>query len=233
MVVLNRLLAGLGPDILERLTPVLQRVELKPREVLQEPNRLIEHVYFIERGIVSVLARTRRDGPTETAIVGRFGLVGVPVVLGTMRSPQRCVMQIQGEAQRMHSGELRRAMEEIPALRQQLMNFVHVQMVQNAQNALCNARHALASRLPRWLLLADDLTDGTRIPVTHVLLSAMLGVRRAGITTTLAALQREGALRKARGAIEIVDRGVLERHTCECYQIIADEYARLIAPRGG
>jgi CRP-like cAMP-binding protein len=231
MMVQNRLLAGMAPEVLAQIAPILQRVALKQREILQEPNRPIEHVYFIERGVASVFARTRRDGLTEAAIIGRLGLIGVPAVLGTVRSPHRCLMQVEGEALRIRTEQLHDAMMGSPALRQQLFNFVHVMMVQNAQNALCNARHDLASRLPRWLLLADDLVDGNEIPVTHVLLSMMLGVRRAGITTTLADLQRAGALHKSRGAITIIDRSVLESSACECYQIIADEYARLIAPR--
>jgi hypothetical protein len=33
-----------------------------------------------------------------------------------------------------------------------------------------------------------------------------------------------------RGSIEIVDRVGLEGATCECYEVIRDEFARLVGP---
>jgi hypothetical protein len=63
--------------------------------------------------------------------------------------------------------------------------------------------------------------------LTHELLSITLGVRRAGVTVALARLEERGALRRSRGAIEILNRDILEQGTCECYRIIAAEYRRL------
>ena len=62
----------------------------------------------------------------------------------------------------------------------------------------------------------------------------MLGVRRAGITNALAQLEQASAVRKRRGAVEIVDRAVLERRACECYEIITAEDRRIRrSPREG
>jgi hypothetical protein len=57
-------------------------------------------------------------------------------------------------------------------------------------------------------------------------------VRRAGITDALAQLEQASAVRKRRGAVEIVNRAALERRACECYGIISAEYQRLLNPRG-
>jgi hypothetical protein len=130
----------------------------------------------------------------------------------------------------MASEDLRDAIDACPELRQQLMNYVQALLVQNSQSVLCNVRHELHERLCRWLLLACDRLDERIIPVTHDLLSMTLGVRRAGVTTALAKLEATGALHRSRGAIEIVDRGILEQGTCECYRIIFREYSRLTAP---
>ncbi|MFL5039218.1 MAG: Crp/Fnr family transcriptional regulator, partial [Xanthobacteraceae bacterium] len=119
-------------------------------------------------------------------------------------------------------------MDGSSTLRQQLMNYVHALLVQQSQTVLCNARHPLMERLTRLLLLAHDRLDDDTIPLTHDLLSMMLGVRRAGITTALDRLERSGAVRKTRGALEIVDRARLEQTTCECYRIIAAEHQRVI-----
>jgi CRP-like cAMP-binding protein len=231
--VLNRILAQMPPDAFEHLRPHLERVPIRRRAILQEQHRPIEHVHFIERGVASIFARTRRDGPVEVSLVGRFGLVGVSAVLGAVRSPHRCLMQMDGEALRVPAATLARVMDENPAVRRQFLSYVHVLLVQNAQAVLCNARHEVVERLSRWLLLARDRLDEDAIPVTHEVLSMMLGVRRAGITDALANLERDGAVRRERGSVEIADRAALERRACECYGIIAGEFGRLLETHPG
>ena len=223
----NRLLAGLAPGSFERLRPLLQPVALKRRAILQDYHHPIEHIYFIERGVASLLVRTQRDGPVEIAMVGRLGFVGVAAVLGMQRSPNRCLMSVPAYALRIALSDLQCAMQRDPEIRQQLFNYIHALLVQNAQTTLCSARHSLEERLSRWLLLAADRLDDRVIPVTHDMLSVILGVRRASVTTTLAELERSDGLVKLRGAIDLRDRTVLERRTCECYQIISSEYGHL------
>lgn len=225
----NRLLASLPPEAFAMLQPFLRRVALGRGDVLQEPNRPIERVHFIEDGVAVLLAHTICDGLVEVGIIGRLGLVGVSVVLGTMRCPHRCRVQVQGHALAVDSQDLRRIMDECPPIRNQLMSYVQALLVQNCQTILCNSRHKLEERLARWLLLADDRLDGHSIPLTHALFSMMLGVRRAGITTALQRLERSGALKRGRGCVEIVDRTLLDQRACECYRMIAAEYRRLVA----
>jgi hypothetical protein len=69
-VVQNLILASLTPDLFDRVRPFLHPIALKRRAILQEHNRLIEHVYFIERGVASLFARTQRDGPVEPLKTG-------------------------------------------------------------------------------------------------------------------------------------------------------------------
>jgi CRP-like cAMP-binding protein len=223
----NRILASMAPELFARLRPHLQQIALRRGAILQEHNRPIEHIFFIERGVASLFARTQRDGPVEVAMVGRLGFVGVAAVLGTMRSPIRCLMEVPGEALRISRSELQRVMDDTPSLRRHLLAYIHALLVQNTQTALCNVRHALEERLCRWLLLASDRLDEPIIPITHDQLSMILGVRRAGVTVALSKLEADDAVIKTRGAIEIADRAVLERKTCECYRIVASEYKRI------
>jgi CRP-like cAMP-binding protein len=223
----NRLLAGLAPASFERLRPFLQPVALKRRAILQDYHHPIEHIYFIERGVASMLVRTQRDGPVEIAMVGRLGFVGVAAVLGIQRAPNRCLMSVPGYALRIAVPDLRRIAHRYPDVQQQLFSYIHALLVQNAQTTLCSARHSLEERLSRWLLLAADRLDDRVIPVTHEMLSVILGVRRASITTTLAELEQSGGLVRQRGGIDVCDHAALERRTCECYQIIASEYGYL------
>ena len=223
-IVRNRLLAGMAPEIFDCLRPHLRPISLKQRTVLQEHNRPIEHVFFLERGVASLFARTQSDGPVAISIVGPRGFVGVAAVLGKTHSPNRCVMDVPGQALRIASCDLNRIMDEAPAVRQHLLIYIHALLIQNSQVALCNVRHELLERLCRWLLLAADRFEERVIPLTHDQLAVTMGVRRAGITAALSTLETMGAIVKTRGAIEIVDRATLEHETCECYRIITLEY---------
>jgi CRP-like cAMP-binding protein len=226
-IVRNRLLAGLDPTSFCSLAPYLTRVALARRAVLQDHFHRIEHLHFIERGVASLYARTRADGPVEVALIGRFGFAGVPALLGRTRSPHRCLMQVPGEALRIAVPDLLAAMQEAPAIRDHLLGYIHALLVQNAQAALCNGRHDVEQRLCRWLLLAADRLDDMLIPITHEMLSINLGVRRAGVTTLLGRLQRSGAIAMSRASCRILDRAALARRACECHAIIAAEYRAL------
>ena len=228
----NRILCHLPAEAFDALRPQLQRVKLKQNDLLQQPNRRLSNVFFLESGLANIFANTKRDGKVEVGIVGRFGLIGVPVVLGTMFSNHMGIMEVAGEGLQIKARDLRRAMDQHPVVRQQLMNYVHALLIQNSQTILCNARHHIEERLARWLLLARDRLDGDVIPLTHELFSMMLGVRHVGIAAGLAELERMSAIRRRRGTVEIIDRTLLEQMTCECYRIIAAQYRRLVDPGG-
>src|SRR6185295_12679471 len=225
----NQLLGSMPPQSFNCLRSRLRRALIKKREILQEANHSIQTAYFIERGTVSIFARTQCDGPVEVGIVGRFGFIGIPIVLGTAISPHRCLVQMAGEALQIDANDLAAAMNENAGIRSHLLKYVHVLLVQHSQTVLCNVRHELVQRLSRWLLLADDRVDSDVLPLPHDLLSIALGVRRAGVTEALTKLQEAGAVQKDRGAIKILDRGILEKHTCECYRIISAEYQKITA----
>ncbi len=59
--------------------------------------------------------------------------------------------------------------------------------------------------------MADDRVDGNSLPLTHEFLSLMLGVRRAGVTEALHALESKGLIRSSRGAIVVRSRKGIER----------------------
>ena len=224
----NRLLAALPADDLGRLWPRLEPVRLEAKQALVEPNRPVEHVQFVEAGLVSILAGTSGSGYVEVALVGCEGLVGLPVIFGVETSPHRAVVQAAGRALRMSAGDLQQAMEEIEALRTLLLRYAQAQMVQAAQGVACNGRHTIDGRLARWLLQAHDREDGDCIPLTHDLISQMLGVRRAGVTTALGDLETAGIIEASRGCITVLDRVGLEQASCECYGIVKAEFDKLL-----
>lgn len=230
-LVRNRMLAALDPAEFSLLGPHLRHVSLKKHQVLQDINRQVDRVTFVERGAVSIMSRTRKDGAVEVGVVGRFGCVGIPVLLGTGRSPYRAVVRIAGDAFTVGAGELNALRPRLPGFQRVANQYIQARLVQHTQVSLCNVRHTINERLCRWLLLIRDRLGDDEIPVTHELLSQALGVRRAGVTESVAHLESRGAIRGARGRIRIVDVEALENCACECYRIIKDEYDRmLVAP---
>jgi two-component sensor histidine kinase len=225
----NGLLGALGTEGREALLPFLERVPIKRRQVLQERHVPMAYAYFIERGAACVMARAGNGSATlEVGTRGGKDVVGVPIILGTMRSPHRCVVMVPGEALRIQAEDLRHAMEKIPRLERLLLSYVQAAFVQSTQLAVCNARHSLRERLTRWLLVAQDRLDADEIPITHQALGRAIGVRRAGVTTAVGCLEESGILRRGRGRIRIVDRERLEQASCECFRVIRAEHERII-----
>jgi CRP-like cAMP-binding protein len=209
----------------------LQPVELKPRQILHHWGTPMEQVYFIERGLVSVTTRISRDSAVEVWLIGCEGMTGVPVVLGgDFAPPHRRIVQVGGSALRLASSDLHRAMDESAALREMLLRYAQVILLQASQVGACNAHHTLEERLCRWLLMARDGLGGDELPLTHRVLSRLLGVRRASVTECLGALERKGALENTRGLVHIVDAAILNESCCACYRLIRCEYERLLVP---
>jgi hypothetical protein len=164
----------------------------------------------------------------EVGTRGRKDIVGVPIVLGTMRSPHRCLGMVPGEALRIRAEDLRTAMKRMPRLERLLLSYVQTALVQSTQLAVCNARHSLRERLARWLLVAQDRLDDDEIAITHQGLGRAIGVRRAGVTTAIGCLEESGILRRGRGRICILDRERLQQVACECFRVIGAEHERIL-----
>ncbi len=223
----NGLLSALPVEALEELQPYLERVVLKRRQVLHERNLPIAHAYFIEAGLASLLARAGEQSTLEVGTLGHMDFVGVSLVLGALRTPYRCVVQVPGEALRITAEDLRRVLGSIPALHQLLLRYIHATTVQSTQLVVCNTRHTLKQRLARWLLLAHDRIDGNELPVTHQFLGRALGVRRAGVTTAMGRMEETGLLHRGRGRLVLLDRTRLEEEACDCYRTLRAEHGRI------
>jgi CRP-like cAMP-binding protein len=198
------------------------------RKSLEQPNRRIDAVYFPHSGFASVVAVQSSKRQVEVGLIGREGMSGLPIVLGNHRSPHLTYIQAAGEGQCIRAGELRRTMRKSPSLRDALLKFVQTFGVQTAHTAVCNAQSRLDRRLARWLLMAHDRIGNDLLPLTHEFLSIMLGVRRAGVTDALHALQAQGLIKGVRGGITMKDRKGMERYAGEAYGIPEAEYRRLI-----
>jgi CRP-like cAMP-binding protein len=206
----NSILATMAPENIVLVQPHLKVVDLRCCSYLQVRNRRIQHVYFIEAGVVSVLSQA--EEPIEVAMIGYEGMSGVAAVLGDgARAPYSTFVQIEGRAQRIATCELRVAMSASASLTALLMLYANDFMNQLAQGALANGLGTIEERLARWLLLAADRMEGSPLPVTHEDLAAALAVRRSGVTTALGNLENQGLVANGRARISVLDRKGLQR----------------------
>ena len=224
----NRLLTALHPDDFALLEPKLERMPFTLGVVVIEAHTPIHHVIFPESGVVSTVANTE-EGRIEVGIVGREGLVGTPVILGTDQTPHTHVIQAQGEGLRIGVPDLRAAIAARPSIFRPLGLFVQALIVQMAQTAYANATFNIEARLARWILMTQDRVGGNELVLTHEFLSVMLGVRRAGVTTATHVLEGTGLIRTRRGRMEVIDREKLLELAGDAYQVAEDEYERLMA----
>lgn len=208
-------------------------MELILRASLHEPNVPIASVYFPESGYVSMVAHMEDGEAAEVGLVGLEGMVGLPVLLGDGHSDIEAMVQCPGLALSMSADAFRAAIEADPALRALLLRYALVHHEQVARMAACNGRHHTDERLARWLLMAHDRVEGDVLPMTHEILSMMLGVRRAGITVAAGQFQKAGFIRYEKGRITVTDRPGLEGIACECYGIQRGAYARLLGGHAG
>jgi CRP-like cAMP-binding protein len=224
----NELLAGLPSGSLRFLLKRMESVPLNRRQIVQERNLPLRHAYFIEGGAASLLARAGDRSTIEIRTLGRKDFVGIPLVLGTGRSPHRCVVQVAGSAMRIAANDLVSAMNECPELRRILLAYVQAALAHSAQLVACNTRHSLSERLARWLLVANNRLDSDEIPMTHHCVSRALGVRRASITTAMGRMEEAGLIRRGRGWILIIDNAGLEQVCCGCHAVISAEHQKVL-----
>lgn len=224
----NRILAALPPHELDRILPALEPVELQLKQVVIDPNRPIEHVYFVEEGVISMLGVMEDGRAVETATIGNEGMAGLPVFLGTDRMAAQAFVQVSGRGFRMEADALREELARGGALPELLGRYTQAIITLLSQNSACNRVHTAEQRCARWLLLTADRAGRDTVDLTHLFLSQMLGVRRATVTEIAGALQDRGLIDYSRGRITIVDRPRLEAASCECYRVILSEFDRLL-----
>jgi CRP-like cAMP-binding protein len=198
------------PKDFDLLRSYLEPVALPTHDVLVEPDRAIEHLFFLEGALGSVVVEGESRKQSEVGMIGREGVTGIAVLLGRDCTPHKTFVQVAGPAQRIGVADLREALRRSPTLHTHLLRFVHDFLQQVAETAFANAHCHLDQRLARWILMASDRLGAVDVPLTHQFLALMLGVRRPGVTETLHVLEGIRAIKSKRGQVTILDRDALE-----------------------
>jgi CRP-like cAMP-binding protein len=222
----NRILSRLLKPDLKRLQPKLELIEMPRRTSLYEPNRPFDYVYFPETGVASILSVLKDGSETEVATAGYEGIVGLQVFFGAEITSGRAFLQVPGGAFRLRADVFRSETKRNAVLVDALHRYAQGFFSQLSQTVSCNRSHSVEQRAGRWLLMTQDRA-GREFELTHEFLSHMFGVRRAGVTEVMGALQKRRVLRYSRGVITILNRKRLEAISCECYRSVSDEFSRL------
>ena len=224
----NSLLNKLPEAEFQTLSASLVPVNLHLHGILFAADEIIDRLYFLESGIISLVAAQEDGSRIEVGLIGYDGLVGSSVLLGSDRSIWEGLVQGAGRALSIKVGPFRTALKELPSFQPLLLRYLGSVQTQIAQSVVCNARHPIEQRLARWILTTHDRVEPDRFIMTQEFMSTMLGVRRPGVTLAVGALTRAGLIRHEHGVLHVVDRKNLEAAACECYRVVRREFDWLL-----
>ncbi len=216
----NSLLRFLSDPVAQAVLSEAEPFKLSKRQILHMRGLPFEHVYFIERGVVSVIADVDTTRDIEIWLVGHEGFVGLPLVLGSASSPFKRVVSIGGEALRLSADTFQDLLAHHPELQRLMLRYAHSVAIQTGQALACATRHSVGQRLARWLLSAQDRLDEDALPLTHSTLARLIGTRRASITVALNKMAESGLVDLGRSSIGIKNRDALVELSCKCYGIM-------------
>ena len=221
----NRILAAMPAEEYSRLLPDLEPFPLVLEHVLYAPGEEMTHVYFPERGVISLVTVMREGQEVEAATIGNEGMAGLPAFFGQTIATARWIVQVADGSHRVPRRTFLDHVESMPELQRLLGVYAGQLLDQVAQSAACNAVHGLPERCARWLLMAHDRMQGDNFHLTQEFLSQMLGVYRPRVTMAARTLQTAGLITYRRGDVQIIDREGLEDASCECYQATRERFA--------
>ena len=224
----NHLLAALPKAEYSELADKFELVSLKLGQVIYESGDRLSHIYFPTTSIISMLYIMENGGTAEIGIAGNNGLIGYAIFMGGETTSSRAIVQIAGDAVRLKADDAKKVFAAGGIFQDILLRYTQSLITQISQTAVCNRLHSVEEQLCRWLLINHDQLPDNKLVMTQELIANMLGVRREGVSVAATHLQERGVIEYSRGTISILDRKKLEAEACECYQVVMDEYDRLL-----
>ncbi len=195
---------------------------------LSESGDHVNFLHFPVSGIVSLIYDLENGASSEVALVGNEGLVGISVFMGGDSMPSSTMVQSRGFAYRLSRKIMKREFALGGQLQHLSLLYTQALISQTSQTAVCNQHHTVDQRLCRWLLTSLDRMHDNKLTVTQELIAYLLGIRRESVTAAAIKLQKEGLVSYSRGSLKVLDRPRLEMLVCECYEVVKQEYDRLL-----
>lgn len=221
----NLLIGRLPERERARLMAICEPVDLTFGEILCQPDRPYQSVYFPCGGFISLMTTVTGHPPLEMGLIGNEGMLGATLALGVDTAPLLGMVQGNGSAWRIDRRRFQRELDANKALRHAIDQYLYVLMAQLSQSAACTRFHEVEARLARWLLMTHDRAHADHFHLTHQFLADMLGVQRSAVTIAAGSLQKRNFIHYSRGAINVLSRSGLEATSCECYGAVNSDYA--------
>jgi len=216
----NKILLRLSDKECSNVFSKMEPVRLEIRQVIHEAGEALTSGYFVNTGLISMLA-VQPDGKSiEVGLIGNEGFTALPLLVGYRTSPTRLITHGDGTAYRCDARVLKEVVWQCPQLELELRRFGHRLAMQTAQIAACNVLHNVEERLARWILMSQDRILSDTLPLTQEFMAQMLGTRRASVSVAAGILQKAGFISYNRGSVTIVNRKKLEDAACDCYGIV-------------
>jgi len=226
----NQLLGAFEADVRARIAPHLQPANHKLGEIICEAGGPLDHAYFPEGCVLSLLTILENGSEIECANIGREGAFGVFSAMYSRVSFTRCTVQLEGPMVRCEIGYLREEFSKSPHLQNLLVSYSETLLSQVMQTVACNSLHSVEERMCRWLLMMHDRAEGETLTYTHEFLANIMGANRTSITLAAQSLQNQGLISYRRGLMQIRDRAGLEAATCECYAVVRARFDAFLSP---
>lgn len=226
----NQLLGAFELDSRSRIQTHMQPVALKLGTVVCEAGGLLEHVYFPEGCVLSLLVVLENGSAIECANIGREGAFGLFAAMYSRVSFSQCVVQLEGPMLRCPVNPLRSEFQKSEHIRDLFVSYSETLLSQIMQTVACNSLHSVEERMCRWLLMMHDRAEGKSLTYTHEFLAHILGANRTSITIAAQSLQNAGLISYRRGMMQVLDRAGLEKASCECYAVVKARFEAFLNP---
>jgi CRP-like cAMP-binding protein len=226
----NQLLGALEPAARNRIRPHLRPVTLKLGTVICEAGGILEHVYFPEGSVLSLLTVLENGAAIECANIGREGAFGLFSAMYSRVSFNQCIVQLEGPMLRCPVTPLHSEFKKSEHTRDLLVSYSETLLSQVMQTVACNSLHTVEERISRWLLMMHDRAEGESLTYTHEFLAHILGENRTSVTLAAQSLQNAGLISYRRGLMQVKDRAGLEKASCECYAVVKTRFDAFLRP---
>jgi CRP-like cAMP-binding protein len=214
----NHLLAGLRTEDRVLLAPNMRTEHPPAKHVLSSRSDPATDIWFPNTSVVALSVTDDEGRTVQTGVVGSEGCIGLETMFSGTPVMADAWVQIAGEMSVISVTHLRSAWEARPSIQSALLRSMFTLLAQSLQTVACNRLHSLEARCCLWLLMIWDRTGDNDLPLTQESLATMLGSGRSRINALLAAVERDGLVRRYRGRIRLLSRAGLERRACECYR---------------
>jgi CRP-like cAMP-binding protein len=228
----NELLAALPDEVYQRLLPDFEARTLRVGETLFRPAERLMFAYFPTSSVVALSYAVAEDGTMAKAWpVGREGIVGISLFLGSPNWDNRADVEIGGLAFCIPASALLAEFRREGELQRLLLRYVSALVTQASQLSVCNHYHPIEQRLCRFLVRAFDCVSGGEVDITYEQIAAFLGSRLETISGAAEYLQAARIIEYAQGRVKLISREKLEKRGCACAAIIRRAF-RAVSEKG-